>query len=332
MANLKLTFASQDYEHTRALTDGRVRPDGIDLEHVNLFPAETFERMLVKGEFEVSEMAMTIYVSTLDLDDRPFVALPVFPVRSFRHSAIYVNAEAAIRTPQDLNGKRMGEFFFYGHDAGLWPKGILSSEYGVPHDSFEYRFGGVGHPTAPCSWVPSRPPSTIRGEHIGADRTLDAMLEAGEIDALMSAVTPPALLRGSPKVRRLFEDFEDVERAYFRKTGVFPIMHTLVIRKGVYEQNPWIAPALYAAFKDAKALALQRYTQAAFITHTTFTLPWMTSHVDEVRRLLGDDWWPYGVEANRRALDTFLGYHHEQGLSQRRYKPEDLFLPEMLED
>jgi len=330
MANLKLKFAAQDYEHTRALFDGRVQAEGIDLEHVDLFPAVTFERMLVKKEFEVSEMAMTIYVSSLDLDERPFVAIPVFPVRAFRHSAIYVNANAGIREPNDLIGRRMGEFVFYGHDAGLWPKGILSSEYGVPHDSYSYFFGGVGHPAPPQPWVPSRPPAHIRGEHIGTERTLDAMLESGEIDALMSAVTPPAVLKGSETVRRLFEDFEAVERDYFRKTGIFPIMHTLVIRKEVYEQNPWIAPALYKAFKEAKALALQRYTQAAFITHTTFTMPWITAHVAEVRGLLGDDWWPYGLEANRKVLDTFLGYHYEQGLSKRRYKPEDLFLPEML--
>jgi hypothetical protein len=329
MPHLKLTFAAQDYEHTRALFDGRVQPEGIELEHVDLFPAVTFERMLVNKAFEVSEMAMTIYVSSLDLEDRPFVAIPVFPVRAFRHSAIFINANAGIRAPGDLAGKRMGEFVFYGHDAGLWPKGILSSEYGVPHDSYSYFIGGVGHPAAPQTWVPSRPPDGVRWQHIGADRTLDAMLEASEIDALLSAVTPPALLRGSTTIRRLFDDFEAVEKAYFRKTGIFPIMHTLVIRTDVHQEHPWIAPVLYNAFKQAKEAALQRYTQAAFITHTTFTMPWITAHVAEVRSLLGDDWWPYGLEANRNVLDTFLGYHHEQGLSKRRYRPEDLFLPEL---
>ena len=332
MAKVKLKFAAQDYEHTRALFDGRVQIPNVALEHVELFPAVTFERMLVHREFEVSEMAMTIYVSSLDLDERPFVALPVFPVRAFRHSAVYVNANAGIREPTDMAGKRVGEFVFYGHDAGLWPKGILSSEYGVPHTSCSWFTGGVGHPERPQTWVPSRPPANVRCEHIGAERTLDAMLEAGEIDALMSAVTPPAVLKGSKVVRRLFEDFETVERDYYRKTGIFPIMHTLVIRRDVYDREPWIAPALYAAFKQAKALALQRYTQPAIINHTTFTMPWMTAHVAQVRGLLGDDWWPYGLAANRKVLDTFLGYHHEQGLSKRRYAPEDLFLPETLGD
>jgi 4,5-dihydroxyphthalate decarboxylase len=332
MANLRWKFAAQDYEHTRALFDGRVQVEGIDLEHVDLFPAVTFERMLVNKEFQACEMAMTIYASSLDLAERPFVAIPVFPVRTFRHSAIYINADAGIREPKDLIGKRMGEFVFYGHDAGLWPKGILSSEYGVPHDTFTYFFGGVGQPAQPQTWVPSRPPAHIRGEHIGTQRTLDAMLEAGEIDALVSAVTPPTLLKGASKIRRLFENFEPVERDYFRRTGIFPIMHTLVIRREVYEEHPWSAMALYRAFKEAKALALQRYTHAAIINHTTFSIPWMTAHVAEVRGLMGEDWWPYGLEANRKVLDTFLGYHHEQGLSKRRYKPEELFLPETLAD
>ena len=329
MARLKLRFGAQDYEHTRALFDGRVQAEGIELEHVELFPAVTFERMLVQQAFEVSEMAMTIYVSSLDLDERPFVAIPVFPVRAFRHSAIYVSAKANIREPKDLIGRRMGEFAFYGHDAGLWPKGILSSEYGVPHDSFTYFYGGVGRPEPPQAWVPSRPPAAIRGEHIGTDRTLDAMLEAGELDALVSAVTPPAVLNGASSVRRLFPDFERVERDYFRKTSIFPIMHTLVMRREVYERDPWIGQALYQAFAEAKLLALQRYMRAAFINHTTFTMPWITAHVAEVRGLLGDDWWPYGLEANRNVLDTFLRYHHQQGLSKRQYAPEDLFLPEL---
>src|SRR5437588_12360090 len=137
-------------------------------------------------------MAMSIYVSTLDLEDRPFVALPVFPVRAFRHSAIYVNTAAGIREPRDLISKRVGEFLFYGHDAGLWPKGILSSEYGVPHDCYQYFYGGVGHPAPPPEWVSSRPPASVHGEHIGTERTLDGMLEDGEIEALISAVTPCA--------------------------------------------------------------------------------------------------------------------------------------------
>ena len=331
MANLKLTFVSQDYEHTRPLFDGRVPVEGIDLAHMELFPSITFHRMVGGREFEMSEMAMTLYVSTLDLPDRPFVALPIFPVRVFRHSAIYVSAKSGIREPKDLIGRRMGEFFFYGHDAGIWAKGALSSEYGVAHDSYsQYFFGGIGHATPPLPWLTSRPPAHIRSEHIGTSRTLDAMLDAGEIDALIGPVTPPSVLRGAKTARRLFEDYETVERAYFRKTGIFPIMHTLVLRRDVYEKNPWIATALYKGFKDAKNVALTRYRDNTFNNHTTFSLPWITPHVASVQADMGKDWWPYGVGANRKVLDAFLAYHHEQGLSQKRYTPEDMFVPETL--
>jgi 4,5-dihydroxyphthalate decarboxylase len=332
MANLKLTFVSQDYEHTRALFDGRVKVDGIDLAHMDLFPSITFHRMVGAREFGFTEMAMTLYVSTLDLADRPFVALPIFPVRVFRHSAIYVSAKSGIREPKDLAGCKMGEFFFYGHDAGVWAKGALSSEYGVRHDSYSYYFGGVGHATPPLPWLPSRPPAHIRAEHIGMERTLDQMLDAGEIDALIGPVTPPSILKGAKTSRRLFEDYESVERAYFRKTGIFPIMHTVVLRRDVYEKNPWIASALYKGFREAKNLAVARYRENTFNNHTTFTLPWITPHVAAVQADLGRDWWPYGVGANRAVLDAFLGYHHEQGLSKRRYAPEELFVQETLSE
>ena len=333
MANLQLTFAAQDYEHTRALFDGRVRADGIDLTHIDLFPAYTFQRMLGKKEFAVSEMAMTLYFSTLDLPDPPLIAIPVFPLRVFRHAAIFVRNGGPVREPKDLIGKRMGEFFFYGHDAGVWAKGILASEYGVPHDSYSYAIGGLGErPFGPQEWLPAKAPPHIKLEHIGPTRTLDLMLEAGEIDALVAPVSPPSPLKGEGKVRRLIDNYEAAERAYFKKTGVFPIMHVLVIRREIYRDNPWVARALYDGFKAAKNLALQRYREAAFNTHATFLMPWLTPHQDGVRALMGQDWWPYGVASNRATLDAFARYHHEQGLSKRLRTPEDLFAPETLGD
>jgi len=333
MANLALTFAAQDYEHTRALADGRVKAEGIGLTCLDLFPAFTFQRMLGKREFGLSEMAMTLYFSTLDEDDPPFIAIPVFPCRVFRHAAIFVRDGGSVREPKDLIGKRVGEFFFYGHDAGVWAKGVLSSEYGVRHDSYSYFIGGLGErPFGPQEWVPSRPPAHIKLEHIGPTRTLDRMLEAGEIDALVAPVAPPSLLRGENKVRRLFENYEEVERGYFKKTGVFPIMHTLVIRRDIHRDNPWVARALYQAFKEAKKVALERYRGGAFNSHTTFSLPWLTPHQDSVRALMGDDWWPYGVASNRATIDAFARYHHEQGLSKRLLTPKDLFAPETLDD
>ena len=275
---------------------------------------------------------MTLYLSTLDSGDPPFIAIPVFPIRVFRHAAIYVRADGSVREPKDLIGRKVGEFFFYGHDAGLWAKGALEDEYGVRHDAYSYAIGGVSRPFGPQEWVPSRPPDRVKLEHIGTARTLDAMLEAGEIDAIMAPVTPPSMLMGEHKVKRLFDDYEAVERAYYRKTGIFPIMHTLVIRRDVYRQNPWVAQALYTAFKEAKHVALERYKEGMAISHTTFMMPWMTPHQQRIEALMADDWWPYGVAANRKVIDTFARYHHEQGLSNRRYAVEELFAPETLGD
>ena len=186
MANLRLKFAAQDYEHTRALFDGRVQADGIDLEHVELFPAVTFERMLVDHEFELSEMAMTMYVSSLDLEPRPFVAIPVFPVRAFRHSAIYVNAAAGIREPRDLIGKRMGEYGFYGHDAGLWPKGILGSEYGVAHDTWTYFFGGVRRYASAPVIQSSRRGLNVSDSYVSSSATADQALRLELVPGLFA--------------------------------------------------------------------------------------------------------------------------------------------------
>ena len=329
MANLPIKLACWNYDRTRALMDGSVKAEGVDMTYLNLFPAESFRRMVKDKEFEVSELGLTFYIGTLDLKDPPFVALPIFPLRFFRHSAIYVNTEQ-VRTPKDLVGRNVGELFFYGHDAGLWAKGILAEEYGVPIDSVSYSVGGMDHFVPKWDWLPFEPPAKVKVRQLDPNQTLDAMLESGEIAALYSALTPPSLLKGSKKVARLFPDYETVERDYFRKTSIFPIMHTLVIRRDVYEKNRWLAQSIAKAFKDARDQAYQLYKVGDGLMHGMFMVPWFTAHRDENRALLGEDPYPYGVEANRKVLDTFCRYHHEQGLSKRRYKPEELFAPETL--
>ncbi len=330
MANLKLTLACWNYDRTRGLMDGSVRPEGIELTYLNLFVAEIFQRMVRDKEFEVSELGLTFYVGTLGLEDPPFIAIPVFPLRFFRHSAVFVNTASDIESPKDLIGKRVGELFCYGHDAGIWAKGILSDEYGVSTNSYTYYVGGLDRPVPKWDWLPFQPPSNVRVHQLGPNQTLDSMLEAGEIDALYSAIVPPSLLKGSKNIRRVFENYEAVEREYFRKTGIFPIMHTLVIRKDIYQKYPWVAQSLYKAFKEAKNQAHNLYKSGEAFMHGLFMIPWLTAHREENRKLMGDDLWPYGLEPNRKVLDTFLRYHHEQGLSKRRFKPEELFAPETL--
>lgn len=329
MPNLELTFACDDYLHTRAIREGTVRPEGIDLTYLTTFPAETFQRMLQYGEFDVSEMGLKFYLSSLGMPDPPFVAIPVFPARSFRHSAIYVNAKAGIAKPEDLAGKRIGEPFAYGHDAAIWARGILSDEYGVPLNSPTY-FVGAFDRTHSRDFAPFLPTIDVRVEPLKAGQTLVEMLANGDLDALYSALVPRPLIEGDPRIVRLFADYEAAERAYFRKTGIFPIMHTVVIRREIYRRNPWVAQSLYRAFNDAKAEAMASYRRGEAGMNRTMMLPWATALLEENRRLFGADSWPYGIEANRKTLETFARYHHEQGLSKRKLAVEELFAPETL--
>jgi 4,5-dihydroxyphthalate decarboxylase len=310
----------------RALADGRVQPEGIDLNFLDLPVEETFFRMLRNREFEVAELSLSSYAVSLFREPRPFVAIPVFPSRMFRHSCIFVSAASGIREPKDLAGKRIGTPE-YQMTAPVWIRGILQDEYGVKVESCEYFTGGQEEAGREEKLKLDLPPQ-IRVRHIGPEKTLSQMLAAGEIDALESPRMPSTLRTAPDRVKRLFEPYVEVERAYFRKTKIFPIMHTIAIRREVYEQNRWIAMSLYKAFVQAQKIAYDElYETAALRT----MLPWMIAEIDAVRRDMGHDWWPYGLEPNRAALDTFLRYHHEQGLSRRRLTPEDLFVPEALE-
>jgi 4,5-dihydroxyphthalate decarboxylase len=331
MADLKLSFACWNYDRMRGLMDGSVKPEGIDIKYENLFPAITFQRMVGQREFAASELGLTFYLATLHMDDPPFVGIPVYPVRLFPYQAVFVNANAGIREPKDLIGKRVGELFLYGHDAGTWSKGALADEYGVPVESCEWFIGGVDRPMQQWHFV-LQPPETVKVSHIGAERTLDAMLESGEIAALHSAIVPPSYLNGSKNVRRLFADNEAAERAYFRNTGIFPIMHIVAIRKDVYRENPWVAASLYKAFKEAKEQAMNLYRHQDANMQRMFMVPFLGELRERNREMMGEDLWPYGLKRNYKALDTFLRYHHEHGLSKRRFKPEDLFVKECLDD
>jgi 4,5-dihydroxyphthalate decarboxylase len=326
MSKLRLTLACWNYDRTRALQDGRVQPDGIDLNYLSLPVEETFFRMLRHREFEAAEMSLSSYTVSLFREPRPFVAIPVFPSRMFRHSSIYVNAAAGIREPRDLAGRRIGNPE-YQMTAPVWIRGILSDEYGVPVDSPTYLTGGEEEPDRDEKLKLDLPPG-FRLQPIGPGKTLARMLADGEIDALQTARMPSTYRSGDGRVRRLFEDYLDVERDYFRRTRIFPIMHTVVVRRDVYEQHPWVAQSLFKAFCAAQRDAYDDLSQTAALK---VMLPWLTAGVEAARREMGEDFWPYGFAPNRATLDTFLRYHHEQGLSKRRLQPADLFAPQTLE-
>jgi 4,5-dihydroxyphthalate decarboxylase len=306
--------------------DGSVRPDGIDLVYLNMPVEETFFRMLRHREFDVAEMSLSSYTVSMSREPRPFVAIPIFPSRFFRHSCIYIHAGAGIREPKDLIGKRVGTPE-YQMTAPVWIRGILSDRYSVPVDSVTYYTGGEEEPGRSEKLKLDLPPS-IRIKPIGETQTLAAMLASGEIDALHTARMPSTFSIGGGKVRRLFEDYKETEQQYFRDTGIFPIMHTVVIRREVYEQNRWVAQALFKAFAEAQQ---QTYDDLYVTAALKAMLPWLTSHVEETRALMGDDYWTYGFHKNRETLATFLRYHYEQGLSKRLLTPEELFAPETME-
>ncbi len=326
MSKLRLSLACWNYDRTRALMDGSVQPDGIDLTYLNLPVEETFFRMLRHREFDVAEMSLSSYAVSMFREPGPFVAIPIFPSRFFRHSCIYVNANAGIRVPKDLIGKRIGTPE-YQMTAPVWIRGILSDHYGVPVDSVTYCTGGEEEPGRPEKLKLDLPPN-ITVEPIGEKKTLAAMLASGEIDALHTARMPSTFSTGGGSVRRLFENYKDVEQSYFRETGIFPIMHTLVVRRDVYEQNRWVARSLYKAFVEAQK---RTYDDLYVTAALKAMLPWLTAHVEETRALMGDDFWSYGFDRNRATLATFLRYHHEQGLSKRLLEPEELFAPETME-
>jgi 4,5-dihydroxyphthalate decarboxylase len=326
VSKLTLTLACWNYDRTGALIDGRVRPDGIDLNYLNLPVEETFFRMLRHREFDVAEMSLSSYALSLFQPDRPFIAIPVFPSRSFRHSCIYVHAASGIEEPKDLIGKRVGTPE-YQMTAAVWIRGMLSDEYGVPVNSVVYFTGGAEEPGRPEK-LPLDLPPDIRVERIGPDQTLSAMLARGDIDALYTARMPSSFRPGSRSVKRLFEDFPAIERDYYRRTGIFPIMHVVVIRRDVYERDRWVAQSLYKAFCAAQQATYEDLSQTAALKTM---LPWLTAHLEETRRDMGEDFWPYGIERNRSTLTTFLGYSRDQGLAKALLEPAQLFAPETLE-
>jgi 4,5-dihydroxyphthalate decarboxylase len=327
MMSRSLDIAFWDYDRTRLLRDGSVAIEGVDARfHTARIVPQIFESMIRQRAFDVSEMGMTYYLRTFDAEGRsPFVALPVFLNRAFRHGAIYMSKAANICEPRDLIGKRIGELALYGHDAGVMPKGILSDEYGVRPEQSRWIVGGIDFPMDPIDFVPRPVPDGVEVEWAGKDVDLGRMLAVGQIDALISADVPHAVLAGSPEVGRLFEDYEAVERDYYRRTGIFPIMHAVVVPRDLAEREPDLIRAVYRGFVAAKDGMEQRYVEAMTFNNMGEMHPWLTKLIEENRALLGEDWWPYGIDRNRAAIEAILRYHHEQGLTSRRMTIEETF-------
>lgn len=327
MGDLRLTLAVGDYDHTRDLALGRVRPHGIDLTVLNFNVEEIFFRMYDRTEWEISEMSMGMYTSALSRGDTRMIAIPVFPSRVFRHSAIYVRSDGPIRTPQDLAGRTVG-VPQWSQTATIYVRGYLSATAGVPLSSIAWVQAGVNDPGRDEHARLRLPPGiSLRVER---ERSLSEMLLAGEIDAIISARVPRPAAAGDPRIRRLFPEYRQVEQDYFRATGIFPIMHTVVIRRDAYEANRWIARNLLIAFEEARDRSIARMLD---LTASHVPIPWGMDFAHEAGSGLvfkDDGYWPYGIAENRSTLDAFLQYAFEQGTCHRRLQIDEIFAEEAL--
>lgn len=320
MGKLSLTLALGDYDRTLALRTGLVRAEGVDLNILTLGPEEIFYRMGRFLEFDVSEFSFSTYTIRRGRGE-PLVAIPVFPSRMFRHSSIFVRTNAGIREPKDLRGKRVG-VPKYHMTAAVWIRGILEDEYGVAPKEILWFEGGEG---AKVKEVDVTLPPEIRLEPVPGDKNLGDMVATGELDVYIGARRPAAFGRA---ISRLFPDFRTVERAYYEKTGLFPIMHTVVLKEELVKQYPWLPRSLYTAFAEAKQPAYRRlHDTAALLT----SLPWQVAEAEETRALMGDDPFAYGIARNRKAIETLAGYTFRQGLAPRRLTIQEMFVESMLD-
>jgi 4,5-dihydroxyphthalate decarboxylase len=324
--NLPITLACSHYDRTEALRDGRVRVQGVDLTYLDLPVEEIFFRMARFREFDAAEMSLSSYVLSRNAADHPFVAIPVFPSRMFRHSSVYVHAASGITEPGQLAGRVVG-LAEYQLTANVWVRGIFAEQYGLDPASVRYRTGGL-HDPGRAEKIRVDVPEGIEIGPLAPTETLADLLVRGEIDAVYTPRTPEPFRRGDPNVRRLFADPQAEEQRYYRETGVFPIMHVVVLRREVYERNRWLASSLFTAFEAARRLVVGSIDETAALT---VMLPWLHDEVRRTRELLGDDYWTYGLAGNEQTLRTFLRYSHDQGLADRIWEPAELFAPEALE-
>lgn len=322
MERLHVTVACGDYDRTKALQDGTVQPEGIRLNYLSLQAEEIFWRMSNHEEFDASEWSLSNHLTMVGRGNSPFVAIPVFPSRFFRHSCIFINTDSGIRQPQDFTGRKVGTPE-YSITAAVWIRGLLQDEHGVRAQEMEWFVGGQEEPGRKERVALKLPPE-IKVRALQPDKTLNGMLESGAIDALISARPPSCFVKGSPKIRRLFPNYKEVEMDYYKRTKIFPIMHVLVVRKEIYERHPWVARSLYKAFCQAKDRAIQ----AMHVGNTlACTLPWLFAEMDQLKSIFGPDWWPYGIEPNRHVLETLIRYMGEQCLIDKPLKVEEVFAP-----
>jgi 4,5-dihydroxyphthalate decarboxylase len=319
MAKLTISLACCDYDRTHALFDGRVPVEGCEIVGVPMSPEEAFHRAFKYQEFDVTELSMSSYMNVQSRGGSPYIGIPVFVSRLFRHSSIYVRKDAGISKPEDLKGKIVG-VPEYQMTAALWVRGILQDEYGVLPSEIAWRNGGLEEGGRE-ERSPLHLPDEIDLQSIPKDETLAEHLNDGRLDAVISA-RAPSCYHSNDDIVRLFPDYKTAEQAYYAKTGMFPIMHLVGVKRSIVEKHPWLPVNLYVAFLKAKQLCYEEMEQVGHLAHT---MPWPVYELEQVRKLMGEDHWKYGALENEKEISAMTRYSFDQGISARKLEAEDLF-------
>ena len=319
MSKLTISLACVDYDRTHAIFDGRVQVEGCDVVAVPMAPEEAFHRAFKYQEFDVTELSMSSYMNVQSRDGSPYVGIPAFVSRLFRHSSIYIRTDRGIEKPEDLKGKTIG-VPEYQMTAALWVRGFLRDEYGVMPEDISWRNGGLEEGGRE-ERAPLHLPDNIDLQSISKDETLAEHLDDGKLDALISARAPSSY-HSNDKIDRLFPDYKTAEQAYYAKTGMFPIMHLVGIRRSIVEKHPWLPVNVYVAFLKAKRLCYEEMEEVGHLAHT---MPWPVYELEQVRKLMGDDHWRYGIQENAKEIEAMIRYSYDQHLSVRELTVEDLF-------
>lgn len=326
MSRLPLTVCTGDYDRVRALADGRIGIEGCEVNYLTMNPEQAFYRAWNNLEFDVTELSGSSYILARSTGWDNYIAVPVFPSRIFRHSGIYVRKDAGISTPEDLKGREVG-IPVYAMTAALWIRGFLQDDYGVAPAEIRWRTGGLEEGGRRPKFPPNLPPE-IDVAPIGDDQTLSAMLDNGELTALVSAREPSCFGPHNPDIIRLFPDFRSAEKDWYARTGLYPIMHVLAIRRTLAEREPWLATSVLKAFTQAKDQCLAEMSD---VTALAVSMPWIAAELAETRALMGDDIWPYGFTENLKELETMCRWSFAQGIAAREMDPADLFHPATLD-
>jgi 4,5-dihydroxyphthalate decarboxylase len=325
MAKLSLSVAVRDYDRTRPLTDGSVQIDGVEPIYMSLDPEEIFFRAFRHAEFDICELSMSSFTVKTVQGDNPYVGVPVFVSRAFRHTSFYVRTDR-IHKPADLKGRKVG-VPEYQLTANVWARAVLEDEYGVKPSDLHWIRAGLEEAGRPEK-IAIKLPADVKLDPAPEGRTLSSMLESGDIDAFIGPRVPSCFERGHPQVGWLFPDPIAAAKDYFKRTRIFPIMHIVGVRREIVARHPWLPAAVLKAFEKAKTIALERLADTS---STKVTLPFVEEQLRGARELMGNDFWSYGVDANRHVLETFLRHHHRQGLSSRLLTVEELFHPTTFE-